>query len=536
MSQLRVSVCIPAYRQPAFTARAVESVFSQTLQDFEIIITDDSDNDEVYQALAPWHGDSRLVYRLNESKLGSPENWNSAMTLARSGLIKFLHHDDWFAKADALERFVSVMEKNPRIDFAFSAAKACEDDGRVIFIHRPQQSQIALLREQPWALQFANFIGAPSATIFRTSSSLKFNITLRWVVDIDAYLRILGERPQFEYLSEELVCITSNGVHQVTRSVALDTVTRVGEHLFLYAHNPPRNLMGRVDGFLYLCRLLMACKLSELDSIDTYERSQHSYRIEEKMALMTVKFKMQLLKLKGNLRRKLAELRFRRNKDGRVSYSQCGEDMIVDFLFMWLGTNKISYLDIGAHHPTWLSNTYHLYKKGQRGILIEPDADLCQYIRQKRPRDQVLNLAVNTEGDDMMNLYVMTSRTLNTMDKEQALALEKAGREQIQCVREVRRLGINKILQEHFSKKAPEFVSLDIEGLDLAILQAWDFGKFRPEVFCIETLTYTQNNSEQKLNEIIELMISNKYRVYADTYVNTIFVSQDAWNKRPVYE
>jgi glycosyltransferase involved in cell wall biosynthesis len=419
-------------------------VFSQTLQAFEIIITDDSDNDEVYQALAPWHEDTRLVYRRNETQLGSPENWNAAMALARSGLIKFLHHDDWFAEADALERFVRALETNPEMDFAFSAAKACEDDGRVIFIHRPQQTQIDLLREQPWALQFANFIGAPSATIFRTSASLKFNINLRWVVDIDAYLRILGEQPKFEYISDELVCIASNGAHQVTRSVALNTVARVEEHIFLYAHNPPRKLMGRVDGFLYLCRLLTACNLSELNSIETRERSQHSYRFEKKMALITVKFKMKLLKLKGKLQRKLAEIRFRRNNDARVSYSQCGEDMIVDFLFMWLGKNKISYLDIGAHHPTWLSNTYSLYKKGQRGILIEPDDDLCQYIRQKRPRDQVLNLAVNTEGDDMMNLYVMTSRTLNTMDKEQALALEKAGREQIECVREVRRLGINK--------------------------------------------------------------------------------------------
>jgi len=254
------------------------------------------------------------------------------------------------------------------------------------------------------------------------------------------------------------------------------------------------------------------------------------------MAFTIVKFKIRFFILKGKIQRKLAKISFRWNKDALVSYSQCGEDLIVDFLFMWLGKNKISYLDIGANHPTRLSNTYSLYKKGHHGILIEPDDDLCQHIRQKRPRDMVLNLAVNTEGDDMMNLYVMTSRTLNTMDKEQALALEKAGREQIEYVREVRRLGINKILQEYFPEKAPEFVSLDIEGLDLAILQAWNFEQFRPEVFCVETLTYTQNNTERKLNEIIELMKSNKYLVYADTYVNTIFVSQDAWNKRPVYE
>jgi len=290
MSQLRVSVCIPAYRQPEFTARAVESVFSQTLQDFEIIITDDSDNDEVYQALAPWHEDSRLVYRRNETQLGSPENWNAAMALARTELIKFLHHDDWFAEIDALERFVRVMEKNSQIDFAFSAAKACEDDGSVIFFHRPQQKQIELLREQPWALQFANFIGAPSATIFRRSSNLEFDTKLQWVVDIDAYLRLLKTPPQFEYFSATLVCTSANGAHQITHKFNNDVVARVREHLYLYEKHIPTTVLGRKSGFLYISRLLISCgpKLPLLLA----RRLQERRSFEEK--ILSIMFNMKL--------------------------------------------------------------------------------------------------------------------------------------------------------------------------------------------------------------------------------------------------
>ena len=100
---------------------------------------------------------------------------------------------------------------------------------------------------------------------------------------------------------------------------------------------------------------------------------------------------------------------------------------------------------------------------------------------------------------------------------------------------DVRRLGINELLAENFPDAPPVFVSLDVEGLDYTILQAWDFSRFRPAVFCVETLTYTQNNTERKINEIMELMRSKNYRVYADTFVNTIFVSEDAWRQRPVY-
>ncbi|ODU47227.1 MAG: hypothetical protein ABS92_08780 [Thiobacillus sp. SCN 63-374] len=209
--------------------------------------------------------------------------------------------------------------------------------------------------------------------------------------------------------------------------------------------------------------------------------------------------------------------------------------MIVDFLFMWLGRSDITYLDIGANHPTWLSNTYHFYGKGDCGVLIEPDEDLCRGLRKKRPKDRVLNLAVGVSGDDKISMYVMTSRTLNTLDKAQAEALQASGRERIEDVRNVRRQGINEILAENFGGGKPNFVSLDIEGLDYDILQAWDFSRFRPEVFCVETLTYSQSNTERKLTEIIDLMTSRGYRVYADTYVNTIFVCEDAWMKRPVY-
>ncbi|MES2364326.1 MAG: FkbM family methyltransferase [Pseudomonadota bacterium] len=209
--------------------------------------------------------------------------------------------------------------------------------------------------------------------------------------------------------------------------------------------------------------------------------------------------------------------------------------MITDFVFMLLGIDEIAYLDIGAHHPTWLSNTYHFYGKGDHGVLIEPDEDLCKGLRKKRPKDRVLNLAVGVSGDDKISMYVMTSRTLNTLDKAQAEALQASGRERIEEVRNVRRLGINEILAEHFGGSKPNFVSLDIEGLDFDILQAWDFDRFRPEIFCVETLTYSQSNTERKLTEIIDLMISRRYRIYADTYVNTIFVCEDAWLKRPIY-
>lgn len=528
-----VSVCIPAYRQPAFLARAIESVFVQDFQDFEIIVTDDSETDELLEVVSRWKDDKRLIYHRNENRLGSPGNWNAAMDLARADLIKFMHHDDWFSCSTSLGRFVDAMNSRPDVDFVFSSANACEDDGALIFVHCPSPAQIALLERSPLALQFGNFIGAPSATLFRKPSGFKFDTRLRWVVDIDAYLRLLGSRPRFEFIAEPLVCISANGAHQVTKSVARDSELRVAEHLYLYSKHTPERVGERIDGLVFLSRLLSACSRPELDALSK-NREREARTLEEKIVVFALGLKSRLSASVGALRKNVRRV-ISKEAAGRLSYAQCGEDMIVDFLFMWIGRRDISYLDIGAHHPTWLSNTYHFYRKGNRGVLIEPDEDLCRGLREKRPEDNVLNLAVGVSGDDKISMYVMTSRTLNTLDRAQAEALQASGRERIEDVRNVRRQGINEILAGYFGGGKPNFVSLDIEGLDFDILQAWDFDRFRPEIFCVETLTYSQSNTERKLTEIIDLMISKRYRIYADTYVNTIFVCEDAWLNRPVY-
>lgn len=529
-----VSVCIPAFRQAHLVVRAVSSVFSQSFTDFEVIVTDDSDSDEVWHALEPWQQDSRLVYFRNPSRLGSPRNWNKAMSLARSGLIKFLHHDDWLTETTALGQFVGVMQSSEEIDFAFSSANACEDDGSLIFVHKLDGEQLDAIRTDPLSLQFGNLIGAPSATIFRKREGFRFDENLRWVVDIDAYIELLGDNPKFHYFPEALVSISSNGAHQVTRMLSQDKVSRIAEHLYLYSKRRPTKRSGRIKGWVFVFRLFSGCSVRELLDIRRLRENQ-GRSLQEMMALsgqiLRSFFVSKMLALKKSVR----DATERHGRSGRKSYAQCGEDMIVDFLLMWLGREKVSYLDIGAHHPTWLSNTYHFYRLGHRGVLVEPDEQLCKGLRSVRPQDKVLNMAVGTSGNDTMKMYVMTSKTLNTLDREQAEALQSAGRERIEAVMEVRRLGINEMLAEHFPDAPPVFVSLDVEGLDYAILQAWDFCRFRPSVFCVETLTYTQDNTERKLTEILELMRSKRYRVYADTFVNTIFVCEDAWRERPVY-
>lgn len=218
-------------------------------------------------------------------------------------------------------------------------------------------------------------------------------------------------------------------------------------------------------------------------------------------------------------------------KFSKRSFSQSGEDMIVDFIRVALGLQQFTYLDVGAHHPFYLSNTAFFYKAGFRGVCVEPDPTLFKLIRKKRKRDLCLNTGVGVENSNIAEFYILDSSTLNTFSRDEAERYVQEGHEIISVVN-IPLIEINSIIKESF-ELCPNFLSLDIEGMDLDILKAIDFTRFRPEIVCVETVTYSRNNKESKIEEIPELMKSKGYMAYSDTYINTIFVEKACWENRP---
>jgi len=220
---------------------------------------------------------------------------------------------------------------------------------------------------------------------------------------------------------------------------------------------------------------------------------------------------------------------FRTHK--KTSYSQSGEDLIVEFIFEAIKIKHPTYMDIGANHPVYMNNTYLLYSRGCSGICIEPDPTLFKALKNKRSRDNCLNIGVGLSEQKSADFYVMSTKTLNTFSKEEAERYQSYGKNRIEQVIPIPLVPINSVIAQHCTNK-PNFISLDVEGMDLQILKTLDLSIWRPEVFCIETLTYTENNAEAKINEIIDYMLANGYMLYADTYINSIFVDKTKWTNR----
>jgi len=199
--------------------------------------------------------------------------------------------------------------------------------------------------------------------------------------------------------------------------------------------------------------------------------------------------------------------------------------LIVESICDFLGIRQPTYLDVGAADPCQDNNTYLFYQKHCRGVLVEPNPAFCRKIKTERPGDTVLNIGVGVTSQSEADYYVIGGRDgdyLNSFSKEQVddIVARSDGLRSIARTIKMPLVNINRIIEQHF-KAAPSFVSIDTEGLDLAILKSFDFDRFRPSIFCVETLVI---GTTRVKTEILDLMTSKGYVARGSTFVNTIFV------------
>jgi len=208
-----------------------------------------------------------------------------------------------------------------------------------------------------------------------------------------------------------------------------------------------------------------------------------------------------------------------------ASYSQAGEDAVLRFLFYDYGKKSVNYLDLGTNIPDFGNNTFLFYRNGSTGVCVEADVSLIANIKKRRPKDKVINAGVSVSEEKEADFYVFNEPSINTFDKAEAEHRSSYGNYSIQKVVKVPLIGINELIENNFTT-CPDLISIDIEGLDLAVLQSLDYNKYPVPVICVETCTYSENHIRPKDKSIADFMVTKGYEIYADTYINTIFVNK----------
>lgn len=224
-------------------------------------------------------------------------------------------------------------------------------------------------------------------------------------------------------------------------------------------------------------------------------------------------YKKTILKL---LHQSIPSILYKKN-----AYAQDGEDMIIASFFEGKKDYKGFYIDIGAHHPFRFSNTAFFYKKGWRGINIEPTPHLFKSFLKYRKKDINLNLGIGK--GEKMTFYVFNEGALNTFDQELAKSRDNDPSNNYKIVRtiEIQTKTITEIFEKFINPDQKiDFLTIDVEGLDFDVLKTNDWTKYIPKFILIEC---DLSISEIHKDPIFNYLSEKGYEMVARTKRTSIF-------------
>jgi FkbM family methyltransferase len=197
----------------------------------------------------------------------------------------------------------------------------------------------------------------------------------------------------------------------------------------------------------------------------------------------------------------------------KSSYSQYKEDeFIFNVIKKYDFTNSI-YIDIGANHPTDISNTYLFYRNGFNGILIEPNQELAWLNKFFRKRDIVLPYGCGNENI-LGKFYISKTPVLSSFKQSDSADTWKMSYIPI--------FRLDSILNP-FDVQSVFLLSIDVEGLNFEVLEGSINTLKKVKILCIEADTNENKN-------IMELTSKLNFQLLKATNCNLIFINKDYLN------
>lgn len=290
----KVSICIPTYNQLDYLKISLQSIADQTFDDYEIIITDDSSDNQIEVYVNTLTYKNKINYNRNVIPLGSPKNWNYALQLAEGDLIKIIHHDDFFADPTALKQFVEVFDTKPNVGFVFCSTKIKMVDSGEVKLHQIKSNQLDTISQEPELLFYNNLIGAPSVVMMRKQNLAFFDENLKWLVDVDWYFKCIRKCMQIDVIRKPLVGTHHGFEGQTTQQVQNQKDIQVREHVIMFENIRAniKQLKQFNNCFEILFSKYAINSLEELKAVVTYNKANESYylaRIKNKNSFLFFK-------------------------------------------------------------------------------------------------------------------------------------------------------------------------------------------------------------------------------------------------------
>jgi len=205
----KVSVLIKCYNHARYIRQTLESILSQTYQDFEIVITDDGSTDDTAEILRCFD-DPRISIEFLPNNIGISGAMNATIARAKGDYLAIINSDD-FATPNRLQAQVDFLDANQNVSAIFTSAQLVNETGEPLAGANPFDipEQLKSFSRKAWLRFFffeRNVLCAPSAMIRREAYADVglYDRRLTNLQDFDMWIRLLIERHAIHVLPEKL--------------------------------------------------------------------------------------------------------------------------------------------------------------------------------------------------------------------------------------------------------------------------------------------------------------------------------------------
>jgi glycosyltransferase involved in cell wall biosynthesis len=178
----KVSVVMAVHNDESHLRSSIESVLSQTMNNFEFIIIDDHSND-ASTAIAENIKDKRIKIVRNETNIGLTKSLNRGLCLARGKYIARLDSDD-NASPCRLEIQSEILDSMARTEMVAGSCSVVDDKGRCLYVHKPPTTETSL----KWLMIFRNPIR--HSTVMWRNGDLRYNEEFTYSQDYELWSRM----------------------------------------------------------------------------------------------------------------------------------------------------------------------------------------------------------------------------------------------------------------------------------------------------------------------------------------------------------
>jgi glycosyltransferase involved in cell wall biosynthesis len=210
-----VSICIPTYNGTVFIAEAMDSAIAQTYENLEIIVSDDSSEDETLKIIESYKQKTNIpIYINNHQPTGIGANWNNSIKKANGEYIKFLFQDDVLSP-NCIQEMVDVFLQNSNLGLVACKRDFIIEDGQSLeiedWINKFKNLQVQFQKNEEITIidktlfsrrdfldSPMNKIGEPPTVLFRKEIIQEigfFDEELKQILDYVFYYRILKKYP-----------------------------------------------------------------------------------------------------------------------------------------------------------------------------------------------------------------------------------------------------------------------------------------------------------------------------------------------------